>query len=739
MHYLAVPLLAALALGFVPQNQDAEPTRALEEGEALLRAGKLDEAEARFGEAVRLAPDRPRAQYYLGVVRLRLGRTADAVGPLETARRLSPRANPAVLYELGTAYLKLERYEEAAAVLELASSAVPADTGFRLQLGYAFYKLLAGEKAEAEFEAVLSKEPRNPLARFYLGLTQAALGRLSEAEASFRLALETQPDLTDARLALARTLSQSDRDEEARAELDEVLTASPEGGEAALAAHNELGLISLRAADLDGARRHFEAVVRGTRRRSPGDLQPLAHLLEARHDGGGERHEGPLRSGEIHRDRAPIAGANVGFPAEEASMIAALKALAFGLVLALSSPSALSSGTRSPLTFVDVTRKAGISFHHQQGASGRRYMVEIAGGGVLVFDYDGDGAPDLYFVNGAPLPGDPEPPRPSALYRNVGGGRFVNVTREAGLEGHGYGMGGSAADIDDDGNVDLLVTAFGANHFYRNRGDGTFVDETAAAGLGDERWATSAAFFDADADGFVDLYVADYLDFTLETQKVCVSPTKGIVSYCHPQEYPGMVDRFYGNRGDGTFTDRTEESGIAVSAGGKGLGVTAADYDDDGDVDVYVANDTTANFLFQNDGHGRFREVALESGVAFNEEGLPEAGMGTDWGDFDRDGRLDLVVTNFDFETNTLYRNLGGGFFFDATTAAGLGDRSLTELAFGCDLADFDNDGWLDWIVTNGHILDNIAEIQPNLSFAEPGQFFWNRGGKFEDLSLRRG
>jgi tetratricopeptide (TPR) repeat protein len=266
MHYLAVLLLAALALGFVPLNQDAEPTRALEEGEALLRAGRLDEAEARFGEAVRLAPDLPRAQYYLGVVRLRLGRPADAVGPLETARELSaraPRTNPAVLYELGTAYLQLERYEEAAAVLELASSAVPADTGFRLQLGYAYYKLLEGEKAEAEFGAVLAKEPRNPLARFYLGLTQAALGRLSEAEASFRLALETQPDLTDARLALARTLSQSDRDEEARAELDEVLTASPEGGEAALAAHNELGLVSLRAADLDGARRHFEAVVEG--------------------------------------------------------------------------------------------------------------------------------------------------------------------------------------------------------------------------------------------------------------------------------------------------------------------------------------------------------------------------------------------------------------------------------------------------------------------------------------------
>jgi hypothetical protein len=397
------------------------------------------------------------------------------------------------------------------------------------------------------------------------------------------------------------------------------------------------------------------------------------------------------------------------------------------------------SGSRPPLTFVDVTARAGISFHHQQGASGRRYMVEIAGGGALVFDYDTDGYPDIYFVNGAPLPGDRESPRPSALYRNLGDGRFVDVTREAGLEGKGYGMGGSAADVDGDGDVDLLVTSFGAERFYRNRGDGTFLEETERAGLSDDRWSTSASFFDADADGFVDLYVAHYLDFTLETQRECVSPTRAIVSYCHPQEYPGTVDRFYRNRGDGTFENRTEESGIGASAGGKGLGVVASDYDDDGDVDLYVANDTTANFLFQNDGRGRFREVALEAGVAFNEEGLPEAGMGTDWGDIDRDGLQDLVVTNFDFERNTVYRNLGGGFFVDATTAFGLGDKSLTDLAFGCDLVDFDNDGWLDLIVTNGHILDNIAEIQSNLTFAEPGEFYWNRDGKFEDLSAEVG
>ncbi len=389
------------------------------------------------------------------------------------------------------------------------------------------------------------------------------------------------------------------------------------------------------------------------------------------------------------------------------------------------------------LRFVDATEEAGIAFTHEQGASGRRYMVEIAGGGILVFDYDGDGLPDLYFVNGAPLPGDSDAPTPNVLYRNMGSGRFLDVTKLAGLESHGYGMGGSAADVDNDGDVDLIVTAFGENLFFRNNGDGSFRE--AAVGVGDKRWGTSATFFDANDDGFVDLYVTNYLRFTIETHRDCVSPHRGIPSYCHPQEYDSVEDVLYINRGDGSFDDKTKASGIDVSKGGKGLGVVATDYDDDGDIDLYVANDTTANFLFQNDGSGRFREVGLEAGVAYNEEGLPEAGMGVDWGDVDRDGRMDLVVTNFDFETNTLYQNLGEGFFFDATAAFGLGDESLTELGFGCELADFDNDGWLDLVVTNGHILDNIAEVQSNLSFAQPAQLFQNVEGRFRNVSSTAG
>jgi hypothetical protein len=390
------------------------------------------------------------------------------------------------------------------------------------------------------------------------------------------------------------------------------------------------------------------------------------------------------------------------------------------------------------LTFTDVTGQAGISFRHDHGGSGRRYIVETFGGGVLVFDYDSDELPDLFYVNGSPLPGTGGRRRNNALYRNLGDGAFRDVTEEAGLAGEGYAMGGAASDLDNDGDVDVLVTAFGEDQLFINNGDGTFRSEGEIRGVDDYRWSTGASFFELDSDGFLDLYVANYLDFTLSTHKECVSPTAGITAYCHPQEYGGVADILYRNRGDGTFEDVSAVSGVAGLSEGKGLGVVALDFDDDGDSDLYVANDTTRNYLYRNDG-GRLAEVGVEAGVAYSEQGLAEAGMGVDAADVDRDGRLDLVVTNFDFENNTLYRNLGGGFFFDATSAFGLGAASLTELGFGCDFVDVDNDGWLDLVVVNGHILDNISDIQSNLTFAQSGQLFGNEGGRFRDLTSTSG
>ena len=384
--------------------------------------------------------------------------------------------------------------------------------------------------------------------------------------------------------------------------------------------------------------------------------------------------------------------------------------------------------------FVDRTDEAGIRFHHEDGGSGRRYVIEIVGAGVAVLDYDGDGWPDLFFVNGHPLPGDPGGATVgNRLFRNRGDGTFRDRTEVAGLldppDQLRYGMGAVAGDLDGDGDPDLLVTHFGEERLFWNRGDGTFREAPGAAGATDPRWTTSAALFDPDRDGDLDVYAANYLDYAIERHRDCVSPVRELLAYCHPQEYPGAADSFFENLGDGTF----RASPVPGSEDGKGLGVVVSDLGGDGAPDVHVANDTTPNFLFRTaagpDGV-RFFEEGLASGVAYNEEGLPEAGMGNDFGDVDRDGLMDLVVTNFDFETNTLYRNLGGGLFLDATASFGLGSESLTELAFGCDLADFDNDGWLDLVVANGHILDNIASIQSNLTFAQPGQVFRNDRGR---------
>lgn len=385
-------------------------------------------------------------------------------------------------------------------------------------------------------------------------------------------------------------------------------------------------------------------------------------------------------------------------------------------------------------TFVDRTEQAGIRFHHEDGGSGKRYVIEIVGGGVTVLDYDADGWPDLFFVNGHPLPGDPGGATAgNRLFRNQGDGTFRDRTAEAGLldqpDALRYGMGAVAGDLDGDGDPDLLVTHFGAERLFWNLGDGTFREAPGAGGATDPRWTTSAALFDPDRDGDLDVYAANYLDYALARHRDCVSPVKEVLAYCHPQEYPGAPDSFFENLGDGRFRAAV----VPGSEDGKGLGVVVTDLGLDGAPDVHVANDTTPNFLFRTESGPegvRFVEEGLASGVAYNEEGLPEAGMGNDWGDVDRDGRPDLIVTNFDFETNTLYRNLGGSLFLDATASFGIGSESLTELAFGCDLADLDNDGWLDLVVANGHILDNIAEIQSNLRFAQPGQVFRNDRGR---------
>lgn len=387
--------------------------------------------------------------------------------------------------------------------------------------------------------------------------------------------------------------------------------------------------------------------------------------------------------------------------------------------------------------FVDVTAEAGITFKHINGATDRKFYLETMGSGAGFLDYDNDGDLDLYIVNGAPLPGfETAGPPTNRLYQNNGDGTFADVTAAAGVGDTSYSMGCVAADYDNDGDPDLYVTNFGENLLYRNNGDGTFTDVTSYAGVGNgQKWSSSCAFVDYNHDGSLDLYVVNYLDYDITKDRDWFDP-RGQRIYSNPQVYAGISDTLYRNNGDGTFTDVTRQAGV-YNNDGKGLGVTCGDYDNDGRIDIYVANDTTPNFLYRNVGDGRFVDIGPFAGAAYNEHGVAEGGMGVDFGDYNNDGALDIFVTNFSNETNTLYHNTGGGALIDFTNIAGLGEASFLKLAFGTKFFDADNDGALDLFVANGHLYPTESEA---LEYAQTDQLFINTGdGAFIDISERSG
>lgn len=383
----------------------------------------------------------------------------------------------------------------------------------------------------------------------------------------------------------------------------------------------------------------------------------------------------------------------------------------------------------APVRFTDVTAVSGLDFLMHSGSRVKNYIVESKGGGGAFLDYDGDSWLDIYLVNGSRLAGYPDPAAAptNALYRNRGDGTFADATRTAGVGDAGWGMGCAAADYDSDGDLDLYVTNYGPNVLYRNEGHGQFRDVGQVAGVNLADWSTSATFGDYDRDGDLDLYVAQYLHFAPERVPPRGGMWKGVLVFAGPLGLPAAQDVLYRNEGDGTFRNATGQARVERAEPTYGLGALFCDYDQDGDADLYVANDSTPNFLYRNEGNGQFRDVGVEAGAALSAEGGAQAGMGIAYGDYNRDGFGDFLVTHFEDDYNALYRNQGDGRFTVASAAAGLAAPSRPHLSFGTCFLDYDNDQDQDLFVANGHVYPQMRHLNPD-GYAEPNQLFANEG-----------
>lgn len=398
--------------------------------------------------------------------------------------------------------------------------------------------------------------------------------------------------------------------------------------------------------------------------------------------------------------------------------------------------------------FIDIAADAGVRFVYDNGMTGKYWFPEIMGGGVGLLDYDGDGLLDIYLVQGGPIGQAEDRQRPSTgdrLFRNASTRddqgrwqlRFVDVTEEAGIAAHGYGMGVAVGDYDADGHPDIYVLNFGDNQLWRNNGDGSFSDRTAEAGVNDPRWSVSASFADLDGSGHLDLVVVNYADYSISGHKECRSAATNRPDYCSPSAYPGVPDSLFRNLGNGRFEDASRASGIGEPER-HGLGVISADLNDDGLPDIYVANDGDPNSLWLNQGGLRFVDEAFLAGSAVNADGKTEAGMGVDAADYDRSGTEDLFVTHMRSETNTLYRNDGEGWFSDVTATSGLGVPSLGYTGFGTAWVDIDNDGWLDLVIGNGAVVleQALAAAGSPYPYHQQNQAFLNdREGRFNEVS----
>ncbi len=397
-----------------------------------------------------------------------------------------------------------------------------------------------------------------------------------------------------------------------------------------------------------------------------------------------------------------------------------------------------------PPQFTDVAGESGLRFRHNFGAKRLKDVLMTTGSGCALFDYDNDGWLDAFMVNGTVLDGEgnvlADQATHHALFHNRADGTFERVTKGAGLDAPSYGQGATCGDYDGDGFTDLYITNYGRNLLYRNRGNGTFEDVTDASGTGDSRWGTGAVFFDYDGDGDLDLFVSNYVKFQpnmVNVHSSALSKRMGYVAFPGPRDYEPDSDMLYRNNGDGTFADVSKEVGLLP--GGKGLNAVAVDFDNDGDQDLFVANDVSPNFFYRNEG-GRFTEIALEAGTAYDPEGVETAAMGVDVADVDGDGLQDLYVTNMVFEFNNLYRNMGNLFFEDRTKAMRLDNDNYRHVGWATRFVDFNHDGRLDCFVGNGHVSDFVEGLSQSMTYAQQNQIFMGIGeGKFENVADRCG